>query len=381
MNDHEMKGKRALLTTSHTDVGSGGSMQMYLLAKGLVDAGARVDVCFKMPKKNKAPKLDAYRKLDINPSFFRPNRWYSPAQVMRMRKRIIKGQYDIIHTHKGGDLTVVLLASSGLSVPVLVNTRGVNFPLGANRFKYNVKKLDRVIVVSRQSKQIMVKCGVRPEKITVIYGGVDTVRFSPKSGQVRTDIRKELGIPPDAYCFIVVANLLFQKGHDDYLKAAALCHSKVPGCYHIFAGSGDQGALRKTASRLGLSDQMIFTGFRQDVPELLAAADVSVFSGFSGEGVSGVLRESLACGVPVITTDVGGNAELIEHENYGLVTPMRNPEALATAMTRMAGDRALAQTLAAQGQKYILGNHSMDARNHNIFKLYAEIGRGKGLNW
>lgn len=375
MNDSDfLKGKRVLLTTSHTDVGSGGSMQMFLLARGLSEAGAKVDALFKKSRQGRVPKLDQYLSINARIDFFRPNRWYFPTEIMRLRTRLLQQKYDIIHTHKGGDLSLVMLASKGIQIPVMVNQRGVNFPLGLNRFKYNWRRLHRIIVVSEESKRVMINCGVRPEKIEVIYGGVDTERFSP--GEDGSTIRAELGIPDDAPVFIVVANLVKQKGHGDYLKAAAILDDTHPGCYHIFAGSGEQSGLRRVVEDSGLSGKVIFTGFRTDIPALFAASDISVFPGFAGEGVSGVLRESLACRVPVITTDVGGNAEIIRHEKYGLVTPVRNPEKLAAAMARFLDDKTLASQLGENGRRFVIENHSAQARNARIFALYEKIASG-----
>jgi glycosyltransferase involved in cell wall biosynthesis len=377
--DKLLQDKSVLITTSHVDIGSGGSMQLALLVRCLIDAGAKVDVLFKKPQSGKIPNRALLSDLGVKIDEFRPNRWYSPAQLANMRARLKHGQYDIVHTHKGGDLSLVLLAGAGIEIPVLVNTRGVNFVLGANRFKYNSKKLDAVIAVSEQSKRVMVDCKVKPEKIHVIYGGVDTERFKP--GGDRSRIRGEFGIAPDAMVFIVIANLLQQKGHLDYLEAAAALEKSHPGCRHLFAGSGKGEQIRRKAKELGLADRVIFAGFRTDVPELLAASDVSVFPGFAGEGVSGVLRESLACEVPVITTDVGGNAELIEHQRYGLVVPMRNPAALSSAMQRLVDDPALSSQLAQDGRKFVLKNHSAESRGRRIIDLYLQIARKKGYKW
>lgn len=372
---HPLSDKKVLLTTSHTDVGSGGSMQMFLLARGLREAGARVDVLFKENRSGKAPKLDLYEALDVPVHFFRPDRWWSPVQIARLRRRLSTERYDIVHTHKGGDLSLVLLASRGIEIPVLVTTRGVNFPLGANRFKYNAKKLDRIIVVSNQSRQVMVDCGVNPEKIELIYGGVDTGRFAPGGDGAR--IREEFSIPLGAPLFVVVANLVRQKGHADYLKAAAILETSHPGCFHLFAGSGNPANLQQTARELGIENQIIFAGFRQDMLHVYGAATASVFPGFAGEGVSGVLRESLACGVAVITTDVGGNAELIQHEKYGLVVPKRDPARLAEAMARLLDEPEFLKKLADQGREFVVANHSMVARNKRIVDLYLSILKTK----
>ncbi len=135
--------------------------------------------------------------------------------------------------------------------------------------------------------------------------------------------------------------------------------------------------LKYVAAELGIESQIIFAGFRQDMTDVYEAATASAFPGFAGEGVSGVLRESLACGVAVVTTDVGGNAELIQHEKYGLVVPKRKPEEMAKAMARLLDDPGFLNQLAKQGRDFVVENHSVDARNRRIFNLYQAILKPK----
>ncbi|MCC6159775.1 MAG: glycosyltransferase [Deltaproteobacteria bacterium] len=370
--------KRILLTTSHGRIGSGGSMQLYLLARAARQAGAHVECVFAHSPGSFADRhLDRLADLGVPVHQMRPSRWYNPAEIARMRRLLRDGRFDLVHTHKGGDLSLVLLASAGLPRFALVNTRGVNFPLGANRFKYNLNRLDRAIVVSEDSKRVMARSGVRPDKIEVIYGGVDIARFVPRP-ELRAPVRAELGIAPDAFVFLMVANLVRQKGHGDYLEAAARLARSHPGAFHLFAGKGDSSAWQARAAELGLADVVRFLGFRSDVERLFAAADASVVSSFAGEGVSGVLRESMACAVPVITTNVGGNAELVADGETGLVVPMRDPPALAAAMARMIDGDALRTTLSQKGLVLVRERFSDDARAARIFALYVELLSGTG---
>lgn len=377
-----LDGKRVLLTTSHWSIGSGGSVQMLLLVRALIDAGARVEALFKyrpdqdLEKSNLRPLLD----LGVPLHFLRTNRWYSPVQIVRLRRILRRGRFDIVHTHKGGDLSLALLAGIGLRLPCLVNTRGVNFPLGLNRFKYNLRRLDRIIVVSEDSKRAMIDCGVRGDKIRVIYGGVDTDRFRPLPA-LRDRVRAELGLPADGVVSLVVANLVRQKGHGDYLQAAADLRATQPRLYHVFAGSGDATPWRAMAEQLGVADRVVFAGFRHDIQRLYAAADLSVMPSFAGEGVSGVLREALACGAPVITTDVGGNAELIVDGETGLVVPVHDPAAMAAAIGHLAGNDELRRRLADAGRDLVLARYSAQARAQNIFTLYADVFAAKGLSF
>jgi glycosyltransferase involved in cell wall biosynthesis len=375
-----ISGKKVLLTTAHQNIGSGGSIQLFLLARSLVEAGAHVEAIFnyKAGADRERGNFALLESLGVKVDFLRINRWWQPPQIARMRARLREGRFDIVHSHKGSDLSLLLLALPGLPLPCLVNTRGVNFPLGVNRYKYRLKRLDRIVVVSEDSKRAMVERGAPAAKIRVVYGGVDTQRFRPLPAD-RAAARAELGLPDDAFACVVAANLVRQKGHGDYLAAAASLRAARPHMWHVFAGAGDQTALREEAARLGVADRVIFAGFRRDMERVYAAADASIMPSFAGEGVSGVLREAMACGLPVITTAVGGNPELVKDGAAGLVVPVRDPAALAAAMARFDDDRDFAARLAAAGRELVLANFSVETRARNIFGVYEEVFRAKGM--
>lgn len=373
-------GKRVLLTTSHWSIRSGGSVQLLLLARALCEAGAQVQAVFKYRRatEDQNQNLAGLRELGIRADFLRTKRWYSPWQIAAMRRLLKQGRFDIVHTHKGGDLSLALLALRGIDLPCLVNTRGVNFRLGMNRFKYRLRRLNRIIVVSNDSKKVMVGSGVPAEKIRVVYGAVDVDRFRPLP-ELRQSVRDELGIPPEAAVSVVAANLVRQKGHADYLAMAAELHPEFPDLYHVFAGSGDQTELRELAANLGVADRVVFAGFRGDMERVYAAADLSVVASFAGEGVSGVLREAMACGVPVITTDVGGNAELVRYDEWGQVTPRRDPPALAVAVRRCLREPDQIKEWADMAARAVRENYSTQARADNIFAVYEEVFREKNI--
>jgi glycosyltransferase involved in cell wall biosynthesis len=377
-----MSGKRVLLTTAHQNIGSGGSIQLFLLARSLVEAGARVEAIFnyRPGATREASNFPLLENLGVPVRFLRINRWWQPPQIARMRACLRAGRFDIVHSHKGSDLSLLLLASVGLPLPCLVNTRGVNFPLGVNRYKYRLRRLDRIVVVSQDSKRVMVERGAPAEKIRVVYGGVDTRRFRPLP-EVRAAVRAEWGVPADAAVSVVAANFVRQKGHGDYLAAASSLRAARPHLWHVFAGAGDPAEVREEAARFGVADRVIFAGFRRDMERVYAASDMSVMPSFAGEGVSGVLREAMACGLPVITTNVGGNAELVKDGEAGLVVPVREPPALAAALARLDDDRVLAARLAAAGRELVLANFSVEIRARNIFAVYEEVFREKGLTF
>jgi len=374
-----LAGKKILLTTSHKDIRSGGAVQMYLLAKRFADAGVEIHAAFPHSQGDlKERRLDLFEQLGASLHFFNMD-WADRKEFFRMRGLLKTKRFDVIHTHKGDDLIFTLLASFGIKVPVFITTRGVNFPLGFNRVKYRPSKLDRIIVVSQDSKKVIARCGVDEDKIEVINGGVDIEVFVPAPDD--GELRKQWGVPKDALVCSVVANLVRQKGHLVYLHAAAILRKAFPNLYHVFAGTGDTTAYQAAAHRLGVADRIVFAGFVNRPQRVYCASNISVFPGTAGEGISGVLREAMACKIPVVTTDVGGNAELVQDGVNGLVVPTYNPAALAEAIKRLCDNPDFARKMAETGYEHVINRHSEQVRAEKIFALYQRIAQAKGYAW
>lgn len=154
----------------------------------------------------------------------------------------------------------------------------------------------------------------------------------------RERMRAELGIPADAVVAITVANLRKEKDYPNLLRAAQLSIAEHPGLYFLAVGQGplaDQVAAER--DRLALGDRFWLLGYRTDVPELLAASDLFVL-GSTQEGLPVAIMESLAAGLPVVATDVGGVSEAVRPET-GLLVPASDSRALADAVVRLSRDR------------------------------------------
>jgi glycosyltransferase involved in cell wall biosynthesis len=175
------------------------------------------------------------------------------------------------------------------------------------------------------------------------------------------------------------------KGVDDFLHAAAIVAARVPGVRFLLIGDGVliRGgkivkndsyceALQESAAKLGLADRLVFTGFRLDVPALLAECSVSVLPTLS-EGLSNTILESMAAGLPVVATDVGGNPELVQEGRTGFLVPARNPEALGDRICRVLEDRSLADRLGEAGRRRVVDHFSMDRMLNDTEGLYENL--------
>ena len=185
---------------------------------------------------------------------------------------------------------------------------------------------DLNIAVSEAVRQeLLAHLGLPPEKTRTIYNGVDVREYRPVSAAERHTIRERLGLPAAARLVIMSARLHPQKNQRLVIESAPEILRTVPRAHFLFAGSGgEEQALRTLAQDYGVSDNVSFLGQRDDMPQLLAACDVMVLPSLK-EGFSNAIVEAMACGLPVVASDVGGNREIIDRGISGFVLDVTRP--------------------------------------------------------
>ncbi|MFB6232002.1 MAG: glycosyltransferase family 4 protein [Salinibacter sp.] len=186
-----------------------------------------------------------------------------------------------------------------------------------------------VIAVSEQVRNELVDAGIRRDAIRVVHNGVDTSEFKPGPAE-----RADLGLPENVPLALFVGEIRTpRKNLDTVLEAL----DSVPTLHLAVAGRRAESPYPDMARRLGLSDRVHFLGFRKDVPDLMRAADLFVFPS-RYEACSLVLLEAMASGLPIVTAQTAGGAELVE-DCFGRVLPDPNDEqALAQALDSLIGD-------------------------------------------
>ena len=190
---------------------------------------------------------------------------------------------------------------------------------------------DRVVANSEAVKRDAVATeGLRPEKVDVIYNGVDLDLYTGESGGAKA-IRAELSLSTGPVV-IVVANLIAYKGHEYFLEAWAEVCRTFPDAVALLVGDGPMRAqLEADAHARGIAARVRFLGMRRDVPALLAAADLLAHPS-TQEGFCNALIEAMAAARPVVTTDVGGNREAVVDGETGVIVPTRDAGRLAAAI-------------------------------------------------
>lgn len=214
--------------------------------------------------------------------------------------------------------------------------------------------------------------GVSADRLRLIYNGIETSQF--RAERSRAEVRAELGISDSSVVMVMVANLIPYKGHADLIQALSGEQDSLPSdwvCVCVGRDDGIGPALIAQARAAGIGAYFRFTGSRKDVPDLLAAADIGVLCSHE-EGFSNAVLEGMLCGLPMVVTDVGGNAEAVTHDETGLVVPARNSAALGKALLQLCRNPDQRSRMGHAGRHRILDRFSLEACVANYESLYTK---------
>ena len=238
--------------------------------------------------------------------------------------------------------------------------------------KQVLKEADKIIVVSNATKNYVLSLGADPTKIEVLHNGVDLDRFKPLP-EVKGEMRKKLGIAGDACAVLTVRRLVYKNGIDTLLDSAEIAVKRNPNLVFVAVGKGpDFEEVQKRIVQLGMQNNFKLTGFvsDEDLPVYYNVADLFALPSKSGEGLPLVALEAMACGLPVMATNVGGTSEVL-NEKYGRLVPPNSPDSLAEAILDFSSKdvAALKKGLRTMmEQKY-----SWDGNVEKLGKIYEEL--------
>jgi glycosyltransferase involved in cell wall biosynthesis len=285
-----------------------------------------------------------------------------------------------VHLHLQGEAggTLMLVAARLAGAGVVVRTlHNPPVPPISRRHRWLVRLsarfTDRLICVSPETKRTQVQeFDGDPGQFVIIPNGVDLDRFSPMIS--RDDVRRDLGIAMDDPLIGTVARLQEErKGVSEFIDMAAGVARRWPKARFMVVGDGPlRPALERQAAKLGLTDCFVFTGYRRDVPRLLAAMDVAVFPS-SYEAAQYVMLEAMAMALPVVITPAGLAIDLITSGVTGMLVPFRNPPAMCDAVDRLLADGETAKRIGAAGRALIVEGYSTEVMVDAVARLYQEL--------
>jgi glycosyltransferase involved in cell wall biosynthesis len=270
-------------------------------------------------------------------------------------KDIIRGNYDYIYISKPFDIPVALLSSFYSRAKTIFGSGGTEFFPG---YKYLAKKLDFFFACSEfNALQIEQYCGIKP---LVLPNGVNTELFKPRNPDLK--LKCQLKLTNNENIVISVCRLVGWKGIQYGIKAVAKLIEKSHSITYLIVGDGEyKKDLEILAKNLHLSDQVMFIGNirNTELPRYYSIADIAIFPSIANETFGISIAEAMACGMPVISTNVGGIPEVV-HKGSGFLVPPKDDNFLAEAIETLLLNDSLREEMGKAGRKWIVENFSWD---------------------
>jgi glycosyltransferase involved in cell wall biosynthesis len=269
---------------------------------------------------------------------------HAPSAVFNLRNLACNFHADIIHTHLSRAAYIGHLAGRMTHIPVISTVHVKQRNLA---YRYLPNRDRSVVAVSDYLRQNLIATGVPADRVQTIYNGTDFA-FEGFEGQALTGqalptadqgVRSELGVPPGATLIGMFGQINSFKGSPLLVEAARDILARFPHAYFVFVGSAKpayQQELEQLGQSNGVIDHLRFTGVRADVQRMMSAMDVITLPS-RYEACSMAIIEAMAVGKPVVATRAGGNPELVQDGETGLLIE-RTPEALAGALISILED-------------------------------------------
>lgn len=293
----------------------------------------------------------------------------------------------ILHAHGAKAGLVGRLAGLWARTPILlVTVHNSIFAAEWPRWKKRVfaaaeailaRWTSRIITVSEALRQEIIKCEkLRPAQLVTIYNGIEPDLFCLREN--REALRSHLGLPVNQPVVITVARLASQKGIRYLVEAAALFPPEHRPFFLVVGDGPLRGELVRQAATLGVNKHLFFTGSRNDLPQLLNAADLLVLPSLT-EGLGLVLLEAMAASLPVVATRVGGIPEVVVDGETGILVPPRDPAALAQAIEILLANPERARAMGAAGRERVRRFFTVEKMARSVMALYREELQRRGF--
>ncbi len=338
------------------------------------------------------PFLNEISALDIPISEYPTTSFYSYEAVraqLRLAQTIRRERVQLVHAYGSyPNLFTVPAARLARNCVSIASLRDLGLFSGGNKLKGAAQKLafsfaDCVLANSNAARNWLLNQGVKQERVHVIPNGINVARFSPAPDDCDFPIRREFNIDPKAPLVTLVCRTDRNKGLEGFMDVVPIVANRFPDVRFMLVGGSPCNPsyeidIRNLAARRNLNNRLIFTGERSDVPAVLQESTLSVLPSLS-ESFSNSLLESMAAGLPVVATNVGGNPEIVQDGETGLLVPPRDPAAMADAIIRVLEAPEMAKRFGVAGRERVMKHFSLETVIRRTSELYMMLLERRGF--
>ena len=304
-------------------------------------------------------------------------------RAVRILQSIIKDEKpDIVHTH--GNLSGRVAAK--ICGRKIIYTRHSVFPVspkiskGLGKFinkTMNEFLSDDIIAVAEAAKDNLTEGGISPNKIKVILNGVEAVEEC--SEYEKNNTMEQYGISRDDFVIGIMARMEPYKGHKYLIEAAEILKSKGYKIKVLMAGTGScEGELKSMVMEKGLQDTVVFTGFINNVQNVLNIMDIQANASYGTEATSLALLEGMSLGIPAVVSDYGGNPGVISQGENGYIFKLKDSKDMAKYIETLITDREKYEYMSERAKEIFNGKFTAQIYAANIEDVYRNVLGGKG---
>jgi glycosyltransferase involved in cell wall biosynthesis len=321
-------------------------------------------------------------KLDIQIFSVDMSRQLALKPIRQIRDIILQNRIDLVHSQGAradffARIAGKIAESSHILCTVAMPVEGFDVtPLRKRVYRFidqlSENYVDRFLVVSNALKQsLTLGRGISSERVVRIYNGIEVNEYQPNLKV--NNLRNEWGIAHADPLVGAIGRLVWQKGLEHLIQAAAEILAAVPEAWFLVVGKGPlRPNLETLARELNISDRIIFTGFRSDIRELLSAIDILVVPSLL-EGFPMITLEAMAMAKPIVATQLPGIKEQISDGVEGILVPPNNSKALGVAVLSILQDKKLASTLGGAARSRVESCFSVEKMVGETEKVYLSV--------
>jgi glycosyltransferase involved in cell wall biosynthesis len=300
-----------------------------------------------------------------------------PRGLLRLARLVREWRPEVVHSHMVHANFMARALRVLVRIPVLISTIHSLHEGGRLRmavYRSTNRLVDRMTIVSEAAAERFVSEGIVPrELLTVVPNGVDIERFQNVAPTARQELRAALDLGGE-FVWLAVGRFEPPKDYPTMLRAFARVREQRPDTVLLLVGEGSlQGETEALTRELGLEGRVRFLGVRNDVPEVMSAADGYVMSS-AWEGMPVVLLEAASAGLPIVATAVGGNHEVVRDQESGRLVPPSNPAALAEAMLQLSSvPEPERQQMGRRGREHVRTHYGLARMIDRWEELYHDV--------